>query len=338
MLRLPPFTYVAPGSLEEVVEALHAHGPDAMIVAGGTDLYPNMKRRQFEPKVLVGLTNVPELRRIEGTPGTGLTVGAGATRREVSTHPVIREHYYAVAKAAGLVSTTPLRNMGTIGGNLCVDPRCNYYNMPFPWRKAVGFCLKKDGDICLVAPGSPRCWALSSSDLAPVSIALEAKLRLIGPRGTREVGADDFYRDDGIDYLTKEKDEVLTEIRLPPAKGLRTTYWKLRRRGSFDFPLLGVAVALTMDDGEVTRARLALGAVASRPKEVVETRELLEGKVPTEADVHAVADAAFDLAKPLDNADGHFYWRKRMVRPYVQGALKEVLRMGPPESWPREYN
>ncbi len=152
------------------------------------------------------------------------------------------------------------------------------------------------------------------------------------------MGADDFYRDDGIDYLTKEKDEVLTEIRLPPAKGLRTTYWKLRRRGSFDFPILGVAVALTMDDGEVTRARLALGAVASRPKEVVETRELLEGKEPTEADVHAVADAAFDLAKPLDNADGHFYWRKRMVRPYVQGALKEVLRMGPPESWPREYN
>lgn len=338
MLRLPPFTYLAPSSLAEAVEALRSHGPDAMIVAGGTDLYPNMKRRQFEPKVLVGLANIPELRRIDGTPDTGLRIGAGATLGEVAAHPSIQEHYHAVAKAAGLVSTTPLRNMGTIGGNLCVDPRCNYYNMPFPWRKAVGFCMKKDGDICLVAPGSPRCWALSSSDLAPVSIALEARLHLLGPKGAREVGADGFYQDDGIDYLTKEKDEVLTEIHLPPTDGLRTTYWKLRRRGSFDFPILGVAVALSLEEGTVTRARLALGAVASRPTEVVETRELLEGKEPTEADVHAVAEAAFELAQPMDNADGHFYWRKRMVRPYVEGALKEVLRMGPPESWPREYN
>ncbi len=338
MLRLPPFTYLAPSSLEEAVEALREHGAKAMIVAGGTDLYPNMKRRQFEPDVLVGLANIPELRRIEGTPETGLTVGAGSTLREVSAHPVLQKHYFAVAKAAGLVSTTPLRNMGTIGGNLCVDPRCNYYNMTFPWRKAVGFCLKKDGDICLVAPGSPRCWALSSSDLAPVAVALEARLRLLGPKGERQVEADGFYRDDGIDYLAKEKDEVLTEIRLPPADGLRTTYWKLRRRGSFDFPILGVAAALTMENGTVTKARLALGAVASRPKEVREARELLEGKEPQQADIEAVAEAAFELAKPLDNADGHFYWRKRMVRPYVQGALKEVLQMGPPESWPREYS
>ncbi|MFQ5908512.1 MAG: FAD binding domain-containing protein [Thermoplasmata archaeon] len=338
MLRLPPFTYLAPSSLEEAVDALREHGANAMIVAGGTDLYPNLKRRQFEPEVLVGLANIPELRRIEGTPETGMILGAGATLREVSAHPVLRERYFAVAKAAGLVSTTPLRNMGTVGGNLCVDPRCNYYNMPFPWRKAVGFCLKKEGDTCLVAPGSPRCWALSSSDLAPVSLALEGRLRLLGPNGEREVEADGFYRDDGIAYLAKERDEVLTEIRLPPAEGLRTTYWKLRRRGSFDFPILGVAAALTMDDGTVKRARLALGAVASRPKEVREAREFLEGKEPQEADVDAVAEAAFEIAKPLDNADGHFYWRKRMVRPYVKGALKELLQMGPPESWPQEYN
>ncbi|MDX1534468.1 MAG: FAD binding domain-containing protein, partial [Thermoplasmata archaeon] len=234
MLRLPPFTYLAPTSVEGVVEALEAHGPDAMIVAGGTDLYPNMKRRQFEPKVLVGLANVPELRQIKGGPEEGLTVGAGATLRAFSSHPLVREHYYGAAKAAGLVSTTPLRNMGTVGGNLCVDPRCNYYNMPFPWRKAIGFCMKKDGDICLVAPGSPRCWALSSSDLAPVAIALEAELDLVGPKGPRTLKADGFYRDDGIDYLAKKKDEVLTTIRLPPANGLRSTYWKLRRRGSFD--------------------------------------------------------------------------------------------------------
>ncbi len=328
MLRLPPFTYVAPTSLQEAVEALQTHGDNAMLVAGGTDLYPNMKRRQFEPKVLVGLRNVQELREISGDQEAGMVIGAGSTLREVSSHVIIQRHYHAVAKAAGLVSTPPLRNMGTIGGNLCVDPRCNYYNMPHQWRKAIGFCMKKDGDICLVAPGSNRCWAISSSDLAPVVVALDATLRLVGPKGGREIPADEFYRDDGIDYLTKGRDEILTEVRLPPADGWKTTYWKLRRRGSFDFPILGVAACLRLDgSGEVRDARLVLGAVSSRPLEVDATGDLLAGRTPTEEDLEAVAEAAFSLAKPMDNADGHFFWRKRMVRPYVKGAFKELLGM-----------
>lgn len=338
MLRLPPFTYVAAGSVKEAVRALAEHGEDAMAVAGGTDLLPNMKRRQFEPKVLVGLREIRELRRMEGDGKDGLVLGPLQTLREVSGDPVVRARYHAVAKAAGLVSTPPLRNAGTVGGNLCVDPRCNYYNMPYPWRRAIGFCLKKDGEICLVAPGSRRCWALNSSDLSPVSLALEAELTLVGPAGVRVVAAPDFYRNDGIDYLNKERDEVLTAIRLPPADGLRSTYWKLRRRGSFDFPILGVAAAVRTARGRVTHARLALGAVSSRPLLVEKAAEILEGARPTEEDLQAVAEAAFLLAKPLDNADGHFFWRKRMVRPYVLGALKEVLGMGPPESWPREYH
>ncbi len=285
-----------------------------------------MKRRQFEPKLLIGLRHLEGLRRIDGTPEAGVTLGAGATLREVSSHPLVRRHYVAVARAAGLVSTPPLRNVGTVGGNLCVDPRCNYYNMPFAWRKAVGFCLKKDGDICLVAPGSHRCWALSSSDLAPVVVALDATLALVGPKGERTLPAAEFYRDDGIDYLAKEREEILTEIRLPPSNGWRTTYWKLRRRESFDFPILGVAARLEQDaEGVVQGAKLVLGAVASRPVEVEEAPDLLEGRRPSEEDVEAVAEAAFAVAMPMDNADGHFYWRKRMVRPYVRGALRELL-------------
>ncbi|MFQ5839024.1 MAG: FAD binding domain-containing protein [Thermoplasmata archaeon] len=328
MLRLPPFKYIAPDTLKEAAEALAAYGDEAMLVAGGTDLYPNMKRRQFEPKVLVGLRRIEELRWITGDEKSGVVIGAGVTLREVSAHPIVSSHYHAVAKAAGLVSTPPLRNMGTIGGNLCVDTRCNYYNMPHPWRKAIGFCMKKDGDICLVAPGSSKCLAVSSSDLAPVVVALGARLRLVGTKEERVVPAGDFYRDDGISYLAKERDEILAEVRLPAADGWRTTYWKLRRRGSFDFPILGVAACLRLnDDGRVESLRLVLGAVASRPVEVEGAEAILADRRPSPEDIEAVAEAAYRVAKPMDNADGAFYWRKKMVRPYVRGALRELLGM-----------
>ena len=157
MMRLPPFTYVAPLTVADAARALSQHGSAAMLVAGGTDLYPNMKRRQFEPRVLVGLRGVREIEGVRGTPRAGLTIGATTTLSAVAEHGDVARHFGALATAAGLVSSPQLRNMGTLGGNLCVDTRCNYYNQSFSWRKAVGFCMKKDGDICLVAPRSPRC-------------------------------------------------------------------------------------------------------------------------------------------------------------------------------------
>ncbi len=154
MMRLPPFTYLAPKTVADAARLLGEHGADAMIVAGGTDLYPNMKRRQFEPKVLVGLGGIGELRGVHGSASRGLSVGPMTTLSALSQHAEIVSHYPALATAAGLVSSPQLRNMGTIGGNVCVDTRCNYYNQSYEWRKAIGFCMKKDGDICLVAPGS----------------------------------------------------------------------------------------------------------------------------------------------------------------------------------------
>src|SRR3989441_8500223 len=263
MMRLPPFTYLAPTTVAHAARLLGEHGADAMIVAGGTDLYPNMKRRQFEPKVLIGLGEIGELRGVRGSAGHGLSVGPMTTLTAVSRHAEIVRHYPALATAAGLVSSPQLRNMGTIGGNVCVDTRCNYYNQSFEWRKAIGFCMKKDGDICLVAPGSPRCWAVSSSDTAPVLWSLGARVRLVGAARERTVPMAALYRDDGIEYLAKQPDEVVADILLPPAKGWRSAYLKLRRRGSFDFSMLGVAVALRME-GEIVRdARIVLGAVAS---------------------------------------------------------------------------
>jgi 4-hydroxybenzoyl-CoA reductase subunit beta len=214
--------------------------------------------------------------------------------------------------------------MGTIGGNVCVDTRCNYYNQSYAWRKAVNFCMKKDGDICLVAPGSPRCWAVSSSDTAPVLWSLGARATLVGPQGERVIPIAALYQDDGIAYLSKRPDEVLTEIALPPADGLRSAYLKLRRRGSFDFPVLGVAVALRTDGDVVRDARIVLGAVASQPREAAEASALLVGQRLGAELIDQVAAVAARPSKPLDNTDLTHPYRKRMTRVFVARALRRL--------------
>jgi 4-hydroxybenzoyl-CoA reductase subunit beta len=332
MMRLPPFTYLAPVSVADSAKLMADHGGDAMLVAGGTDLYPNMKRRQFEPKVLVGLRGIKDIVGIEGNAATGLRVGAGTTLTAVSRNGNVARHYPALATAAGLVSTPQLRNMGTIGGNVCLDTRCNYYNQSYQWRKAVNFCMKKDGEICLVAPGSPRCWAVTSSDTAPVLWSLGAKVRLVGAAGDRVIPISSLYRDDGIQYLTKRPEEIVTEITLPPADGLRCAYLKLRRRGSFDFPVLGVAVALRIDGELVREARIVLGAVASLPREALDAGQALAGQRLTADLIDEVANMAARPSKPLDNTDLTHPYRKKMTRVFVTRALRALAGLPPGET------
>jgi 4-hydroxybenzoyl-CoA reductase subunit beta len=334
MMRLPPFTYLGPTRVEDAVRLLADHGPEAMPVAGGTDLYPNMKRRQFEPKVLVGLRGIRELAAIDGSARDGLRVGAGATLTRVARHPEIARHYPGLARAAGVVSTPQLRNVGTLGGNVCVDTRCNYYNQSFEWRKSIGFCMKKDGDICLVAPASKRCWAVSSSDTAPVLWALGAELTLAGPGGERRIPVAALYQDDGIAYLRKAPGEIVTEIQLPPVDGWRATYWKLRRRGAFDFPVLGVAVAVRLEDGVCRDARIVLGAVASMPREAVDAARSLVGERLSAESIARAADLAARPSKPLDNTDLVYHYRKRMTRVYVGRALRELAGQPIDGLWP----
>ncbi len=198
MLRLPPFRYLAPGTIEQATQMLAQEGERAMLVAGGTDLYPNMKRRQFTPPVLIGLRGIAALKDISGSPEQGMRVGAGVTLTTLANHPAFIEHYAALATASGSVSTPQLRNMGTIGGNLLLDTRCNYYNQTEFWRHSIDYCMKKDGEICLVAPGSPRCWAISSADTAPVLVSLDAYVRLVNVRGERVLPVRELFRDDGI--------------------------------------------------------------------------------------------------------------------------------------------
>lgn len=296
-----------------------------MLVAGGTDVYPKMKRGQFTPRHLISLRALRELKGIRQSK-EGLWIGAGESLTTVSNHRLIAKHFPALAHAAHSVSTPQLRNMGTIGGNVLVDTRCNYYDQTFFWRQAVGFCMKKDGDICLVAPGSEKCLAIASSDTAPVLVSLQAEAILVGRQGERRVKLAELYRDDGIDYSTKAQDEVLKGLIIPKAAlGRRNIYLKLRRRGSFDFPILGVAATMNIDEhNECQHASLVLTAVASAPKVVTEATTLLQGKKVTKELIDAVADAAAKISHPLDNADLDYWYRKRMAKVFTQRALAQL--------------
>ncbi|QBD77849.1 4-hydroxybenzoyl-CoA reductase [Ktedonosporobacter rubrisoli] len=325
MLRLPPFRYLAPRGLTEASELMASQNEPAMFVAGGTDLYPKMKRRQFTPRVLISLREIAELKHIKGSAEVGLRIGAGATLSAVAAHPIIQAHYSALATAAESVSTPQLRNAGTIGGNLLLDTRCNYYDQTEFWRNSIGYCMKKDGDICLVAPGSPRCWAISSADTAPVLVSLDARLRLVSSQGERVIAALDLFRDDGMQPFTKSADEVLAEVLLPPAAGWHSSYLKLRRRGSFDFPILGVAAALRFnEDQTIAQARLVLGAVASHPVDAQDAAQLLIGHKLSHELLEAVATAATKRAKPLHNADLTINYRKQVTPIYIRRALEQI--------------
>ena len=259
MMRLPWFDHRAPRSVAEAAQILRGEGPQAMLVAGGTDLLPNMKRRHQTPKVLVSLRGIASLKDISN--GSGVRFGSGLTLSEITRH---EKTPTALRQAASQVATVHLRNMGTLGGNLCLDTRCTYYNQNHEWRKAIDFCLKKDGDICWVATASKRCVAVSSTDTAPALIALAAKVTLVGPDGERAIPVETLYKNDGIEYLSRRPDEILTAIAIPQ-DDCKSTYWKLRRRGAFDFPVLGVAAAIRFSGDLVEEARIALGAAASRP-------------------------------------------------------------------------
>ncbi|MHB8598328.1 MAG: FAD binding domain-containing protein [Ktedonobacteraceae bacterium] len=328
MLRLPPFYYKAPRTIDEAAQMLAQEGKQAMLVAGGTDLFPNMKRRQFTPPVLIGLRNIAALKMVTGSPEQGFRIGAGVTLTRLSEHQELIQHYPALTTAAGSVSTPQLRNVGTIGGNLFLDTRCNYYDQTEFWRQSIGYCMKKDGDICLVAPGSPRCWAISSADTAPVLVSLNAQARLVSIRGERLVPVRELFRDDGIQPYAKEADEILSEIILPPADDWRSVYLKLRRRNSFDFPILGIAVALRFaDDGLVVDARITLGAVASYPVEATEAANLLAGQKLTPEIITEVAILAAKRAKPLDNADLTINYRKQVTPVYIRRALASLMEI-----------
>ncbi len=324
MMRLPLFEFRAPRTLEEAARILDGEGSRAVPLAGGTDLLPNMKRRQQVPQTLMSLRHIESLKRVE-LDDSGSRLGACLTLSDIAADSRFRNGLTALAQAASLVATPHIRNMATLGGNLCLDTRCNYYDQNYEWRKAIDFCLKKDGDTCWVAPGSPKCMAVSSTDTAPALMALGARVRLASRSGERELLLADLYNNDGLDYIKRKPNEILAEIHLDSLHGWRSTYWKLRRRGSFDFPVLSVAAAARVtEDGVVEDARIVIGSAASRPIVAGEAAKSLLGHTLSAETIAEAAVLAARIAKPLDNTDFDMSWRKKVTGEFVSCALREI--------------
>ena len=324
MMRLPLFEFRAPRTLDEAARILDGEGARAMALAGGTDLLPNMKRRQQVPKTLMSLRYIEDLNRIAMNDSAS-RLGACVTLSDIAADIRFRNGLTALAQAASLVATPHIRNMATLGGNLCLDTRCNYYDQNYEWRKAINFCLKKDGDTCWVAPGSPKCMAVSSTDTAPALIALGARVRLVSRTGEREVLLADLYNNDGLDYIKRKPNEILAEVLLGSLHGWKSTYWKLRRRGSFDFPVLSVAAAACLSEtGLVEDARIVIGSAASRPLVAVEAAKSLVGRPLSAESIAEAAVLAARIAKPLDNTDFDMSWRKKVTGEFVTCALREL--------------
>ena len=336
MLRLPPIKLESPATIKDAAKSI-ADG-NTRIVAGGTDLWPNMKRRHQKAETVVSLMSIPNLDTIDsGDPD--IRIGATATLSNIIRDDNVRERFPAFASAVASISSPPLRNMGTIGGNICVDTRCTYYNQTEEWRRSIDYCLKEEGTICWVATKSPRCWAHTASDSAPMLCALDAKVTLVSASGERELLLKDIYVDDGIDYLAKRADEILTEVVVPGASDsshCRSAFWKLRRRGSIDFSTLSVAAAVWVDDSDsVTRAAMYLGAVGSAPMPVAEIESILIGNKMTEDGIAEIAHAAHQIARPMDNTDFAASWRGKMTEQYVTAALCEVAGLPVKRMQPR---
>ena len=331
MLRLPKFNYHRPASSAEAVKIAADHGPAAQYVAGGTDLYPNMKRRVQTPKEVVSLSACTDLRARRGEAGSEVTLGAMTTLTEIERDPWLQEHYPALTHAASEISTPLLRNMGTIGGNLLLDTRCNYYDQNFEWRESISFCMKCDGSTCWVAPSSPRCWAVQSSDSVPLLCAMGAEVTLHGPEGERRIPLTDLYADDGIAYTTKKPGELLTELHLPALNGWRASYRKLRRRGTFDFPVLGVGACLHFDGDTVSKAEIRIGGAGSYAIPATETanmlvgQKLVKGDAASEELIRAAAQHAFKPTRAMDNTDHEASWRKKMAPVFVARAIFDCL-------------
>ena len=319
MLPLPRFDHHSPTTLDEAIALMSRLGDRARIIAGGTDILPNMKHGLLEPEHLVSLAQVQELRGVSRA-GDQLVIGAMTTLDTIANNESVQQQAPALAQACGAVGGPHHRRMGTLGGNICLDTRCVYYNQTHFWREALGYCLKKDGDACHVVTSGKNCVAAASNDSAPALMVLEADIVLRGTAGERVVSANKFYTPDGIYNTVKAADELVVAVRLPVLDERRSAFGKLRRRGAIDFPLLNVAVRLDIRDGTIADASIAVSALAARPKSLKAARGLI-GKAPSEQLFADTGDAAFKQCKPLTNIDNDSSWRRAMVRVLVRNAL-----------------
>jgi 4-hydroxybenzoyl-CoA reductase subunit beta len=324
-LSLPQFKLLRPRSVKEAVEFLSRDGGGAgiaQILAGGTDFIPSMRQKLFEPKYVLDLGPVSAMRGISPQPDGSVEIGALTTLRAIEGSSFLRQHYPVLTEAAATVASPVLRNMGTIGGNICLDTRCLWYNQSLTWRKGCGFCIKKDGDLCHVAPGGTKCWAVFSGDTPPALLCLSAEIEIANADGVRRLPLRDFYTGLGDNYRKLQPNELVTRVFLPAsAADYQGVYRKLRVRGSIDYPLAGVAVVMKRSNGQVADARIGITAVNPAPLLVKGANELLAGKAMDEALAEAVGDLAAKTAKPLTTSALTPEYRREMIRVFTKRAV-----------------
>lgn len=333
MLRLPGVQVVAPTSIDEIVRLLAEHGDSAQILAGGTDLLPNMKHGVATPDVVVGLWSVPDLIGIHDEPDR-IEVGARTTLHALGESELVQRYLPSLAKAVRAVAGPQLRRMGTIGGNVCLDTRCVFINQTHFWRRALGYCLKKDGTVCHVVKSGRRCVAAASNDTGPVLMTLGARLKLASHRGAREVDIDDFYIGNGAFNQNRRTDELLTHIVIPkPQPGSRFGYEKLRTRAAIDFPELGVAVRIRFDEGDrLEDVDVCVTALAARPVRVRIDPMTYRGRKLDRSVLEALCGQAFRQCKPLTNLASDPVYRRSMVPVFLRRALRSAEPAEPCES------
>jgi 4-hydroxybenzoyl-CoA reductase subunit beta len=292
------------------------------VLAGGTDLIPSMRQKLFEPEYVLDLRGIREMRGIHPQPDGAVEIGALTTLSAIERSSYLREHFPVLTEAAATVASPVLRNMGTIGGNICLDTRCLWYNQSLTWRKGCGFCIKKDGDLCHVAPGGAKCWAAFSGDTPPALLCLNADIEIASATGTRRVALQEFYTGDGENYRKLLPNELVTRVFLPAeSAGYCGVYRKLRVRGSIDYPLAGVAVVMKRSHGHVSDARVAMTAVNPAPMLVQRAGEMLIGKTIDNALAEAAGDAAASAAKPLTTSALTPEYRREMIRVFTKRAV-----------------
>jgi len=322
-VSLPSFKLLRPRSIEGAIGYLSKYAPDIQIIAGGTDLLPSMKQRLFTPKYLLDIRGLDELKTIRSIPGHGTEIGALVTLSTIEDSEFIRRSYRVLREAVATVASPILRNMGTIGGNVCLDTRCLWYNQSLTWRKSCGFCIKKDGDLCHVAPGGKKCWAAFSADSPAALLCLEAELEIAGPTGMRRVPLAEFYSNVGDARMKLAHNEIVSRVFLPERmSGYEGIYQKLRLRGSIDYPLAGVAAALRKNaQGIIEDARVAITGVNPAPLLVNEARHALAGKALNDHVATVVGELAAKVAKPLTTSLLTPEYRREMIRVFAKRAV-----------------
>ena len=321
-MSLPTFKLLRPRTVEEAVRHLGEHTGNIRVLAGGTDLIPSMRQKLFEPEFVLDLRRISALQGITQSRNGDIEMGALTTLRAIERSELLQRLYPVLTEAAATVASPVLRNMGTLGGNICLDTRCLWYNQSLTWRKGCGFCIKKDGDLCHVAPGGSKCWAAFSGDTPPALLCLQAEMEIASPSGVRRISLADFYTGLGDSYRKLRPDELVTRVFLPAsAANYRGVYRKLRVRGSIDYPLAGVAVAVKRSNGHVADARVAITAVNPAPFLIKGANDLLAGKAVDEELAAAVGDLAAKTAKPLTTSALTPEYRREMIRVFTKRAV-----------------